>query len=164
MTPQTLLTESMLWEALKEVMDPEIPVVSLVDMGIVRAVETDGRNVTVTMTPTFSGCPALVVMERLIAEKMKEVGAETVEVKTVLKPAWTSDWISEEGRAKLKAFGLAPPPVHGGDVNIMLVPTVACPRCDSTNVTVKNTFGSTLCRAIYYCNDCQDAFEQFKPL
>jgi len=154
----------MLWEALKEVMDPEIPVVSLVDMGIVRAVETDGRNVTVTMTPTFSGCPALVVMERLIAEKMKEVGAETVEVKTVLKPAWTSDWISEEGRAKLKAFGLAPPPVHGGDVNIMLVPTVACPRCDSTNVTVKNTFGSTLCRAIYYCNDCQDAFEQFKPL
>ncbi len=164
MSPKRPLDEQRIWQALREVMDPEIPAVSLVDLGVIRSVETDGRGVTVIMTPTFSGCPALAVMQQLVADKLKALGAEPVEVKMALDPPWSSDWITPEGREKLRKFGLAPPPVHGGDVNVILHPQVACPRCGSTNITVKNTFGSTLCRAIYYCNDCQDAFEQFKPL
>ena len=158
------LTEEQIWNALRQVMDPEIPVVSLVELGVVRSVETDGQRVTVTMTPTFSGCPALIVMQQLVADKVKELGAAEVDVKMVLDPPWSSDWITPEAREKLRAFGLAPPPVHGGDLQIKLNPRVTCPRCGSDNVTIKNRFGSTLCRAIYYCNDCQDAFEQFKPL
>lgn len=158
------LTDDSIWTALSEVMDPEIPVLSLVDLGVIRAVLVTGDGVAVTMTPTFSGCPALMEMRRLIEERLRTLGAATVTVNTVLAPAWTSDWISAEGRRKLKAFGLAPPPLHGGDVQIMLYDVVHCPRCDSGDVTVRNTFGSTLCRAIYYCNRCQDAFEQFKPL
>lgn len=158
------LTIHAIWDALDEVKDPEIPAVSLVEMGIVRAVEIEDDKVTVTMTPTFTGCPALIEMQRLIREKMLEIGAQTAEVKTVLKPAWSSDWITEEGRQKLKAFGLAPPPIHGGNINVTFFDVVKCPRCDSTNTTVKNTFGSTLCRAIYYCNECLEPFEQFKPL
>lgn len=157
-------TEDDVWAALREVMDPEIPVLSLVDLGVVREVVVTGDGVTVTMTPTFSGCPALVEMQRLIEARLHELGAVAVTVNTVLAPPWSSDWISAEGRARLKAFGLALPPVHGGDVQIMFFNAVTCPRCDSGDVTVRNTFGSTLCRAIYYCNRCQDAFEQFKPL
>ena len=158
------LTNDSIWTALREVMDPEIPVLSLTDLGVIREIVVTSGAVTVTMTPTFSGCPALVEMQRLIDECLRTLGATEVTVNTVLAPAWTSDWISDEGRRKLKAFGLAPPPMHGGDVQIMLYDAVTCPRCDSDDVTVRNTFGSTLCRAIYYCNRCQDAFEQFKPL
>ena len=158
------LTDDIVWAALAEVMDPEIPVLSLVDLGVIRAVYLAGDQVTVTMTPTFSGCPALVEMQRLVKERLQALGANEVTLNVVLAPPWSSDWINLEGRRKLKAFGLAPPPVHGGDVQIMLFDTVTCPRCDSDDVTVRNTFGSTLCRAIYYCNRCQDAFEQFKPL
>ncbi len=158
------LTEEEIWQALKEVMDPEIPVVSLVDLGVVREVQVEGDRVTVTMTPTFSGCPALAVMQQALREKVLELGAAEVEVRTVLEPAWSSDAISEEAREKLREFGLAPPPVHGGDLNIVLHEPVACPYCGSHNTTVKNAFGSTLCRAIYYCNECQQPFEQFKPL
>lgn len=158
------LTAEAIWLALQEVKDPEIPAVSLVEMGIVRAVELENGQVTVTMTPTFSGCPALVEMERLIREKVLEVGAAAAVVKTVLYPPWTSDWITAEGRQKLKAFGLAPPAVHGGNINVTFFEVVACPYCNSTNTTLKNSFGSTLCRAIFYCNSCQQPFEQFKAL
>lgn len=160
----TELTSQTIWDALDEVKDPEIPVVSLVEMGIISDVEIEKDKVIVTMTPTFSGCPALVEMQTLIHDKMLEIGAQTAEVKTVLKPAWSSDRITAEGRRKLKEFGLAPPPIHGGDINVTFFDIVECPRCDSKNTTVKNTFGSTLCRAIYYCNECQEPFEQFKPL
>lgn len=158
------LDEDALWMALDEVKDPEIPVVSLVEMGIVRCVVVDGARVRVTMTPTFSGCPALVEMKKLIEEKMVEQGAEVVTVETQLNPPWSSDWITVEGRAKLKGFGLAPPAVHGGHINVTFFDLVACPRCDSTNTSLKNSFGSTLCRAIYYCHDCEEPFEQFKAL
>ncbi len=164
MSTSEQLTEDAIWQALRQVMDPEIPVVSLVDLGVVRAVETDGAHVRVVMTPTFSGCPALHVMRALVEQKLQDLGAASVDVEMVLNPPWTSDDISPEGREKLRAFGLAPPPVHQGDQTIILQPQVTCPRCGSSRVTVKNTFGSTLCRAIYYCLDCQDAFEQFKPL
>ena len=153
-----------IWDALNEVPDPEIPVVSLVEMGIVRNVKLLVNSVEVTMTPTFSGCPALKVMENDIEAKLHEIGIEKVTVRTTLSPPWTTDWISDEARAKLKAFGLAPPVKHGGNIEITFFDPITCPYCDSTNTTIKNSFGSTLCRAIHYCNHCQQPFEQFKPL
>jgi ring-1,2-phenylacetyl-CoA epoxidase subunit PaaD len=158
------LTPERIWSALDSVMDPEIPVVSLVEMGIVRQVTVEGDAVAVIMTPTFSGCPALVEMERLIIDKVRSLGAHSITVEKSLAPAWSSDWISAEGRRKLKEFGLAPPPRHGGNLAVTFFDVVACPYCGSTNTTLKNSFGSTLCRAIYYCHACQDSFEQFKAL
>ena len=157
-------TEADIWQALETVMDPEIPVVSLVEMGIVRDVEVAGGRVTVTMTPTFSGCPALDVMRREVIEKVASLGVEQVEVGMVLSPPWTTDWITEVARAKLKAFGLAPPRPGGGSQDVIFYDLALCPRCDGMNTTLKNSFGPTLCRAIYYCEDCQEPFEQFKAL
>ena len=153
-----------IWQALHEVKDPEIPVVSVVEMGIVREVIVAADKVTVTMTPTFSGCPALHVMKAGIEERIKRLGVINVEVTVALSPRWTTDWITEAARAKLKAFGLAPPPTVAGDINVMFLDVAACPYCDSNDTTIKNTFGPTLCRTIYYCNACQQPFEQFKPV
>lgn len=153
-----------IWQALNEVKDPEIPVVSVVEMGIVREVNIGDNKVTVTMTPTFSGCPAMHVMREDIGNRLRDLGVLNYEVKVALMPRWTSDWITEEARAKLKAFGLAPPPKAGGDINVLLIESAACPYCGSQDTSVKNTFGSTLCRTIYYCNACQQPFEQFKPI
>jgi ring-1,2-phenylacetyl-CoA epoxidase subunit PaaD len=136
----------------------------VVELGVVRAVEVSGERVTVRMTPTFSGCPALHVMAEEIGRAISALGVADVVVETVLYPPWSSDWITAAGRAKLKQFGLAPPPRHGGRIELALFDAAACPYCDSTNPTVKNTFGSTLCRAIHFCNDCRQPFEQFKPL
>jgi ring-1,2-phenylacetyl-CoA epoxidase subunit PaaD len=159
------VTTDAIWQFLDEVKDPEIPVVSLVEMGIIRRVEISDGTVIVTMTPTFSGCPALQVMKSDIENRLREEGIAAIEVKQILDPPWSSDWITAEARQKLKQFGLAPPPRHGGNLQeILLIDTVACPYCDSTNTTIKNTFGPTLCRAIHYCHDCQQPFEQFKPL
>jgi ring-1,2-phenylacetyl-CoA epoxidase subunit PaaD len=160
-----MVTETAVWQALAQVMDPEIPVVSLVEMGIIRevAVETDGR-VTVTMTPTFSGCPALEEMKTAVVTQLHTLGAADVHLHVTLAPPWSSDWISDTGRAKLKAFGLAPPARHGGQIALTFFDPVACPFCDSTNTSVKNNFGATLCRAIHYCHACQQPFEQFKAL
>lgn len=157
-------TEEEIWQALEEVKDPEIPVVSVVEMGIVREVHVEGDEARITMTPTFSGCPALQVMRAGIKAKVKTLGFESVVVQTTLHPPWTSDWITESGRQKLKEFGLAPPPKHGGNVPVTFYEPVACPYCDSENTIVKNTFGPTLCRAIYYCQACRQPFEQFKAL
>lgn len=160
-----LLSEQ-IWQALAEVKDPEIPVVSLVEMGIVRdvIVADDGR-VTVQMTPTFSGCPALAQMRQDITAKVCSLGVADVRVETVLFPPWSTDWISEEALAKLRQFGLSPPPRHGGNTQVILFfDAAACPRCGSTSTTLQNSFGPTLCRAIYTCNNCQEPFEQFKPL
>jgi ring-1,2-phenylacetyl-CoA epoxidase subunit PaaD len=160
-----MVTAAEIWQGLEEVKDPEIPVVSLVEMGIIRDVTVgeDGR-VVVKMTPTFSGCPALHVMRADIEKKVMALGATAVSVETVLSPPWTTDWISDEARQKLKEFGLAPPMKHGGNLEITLYDLAACPYCDSNNTSIKNTFGPTLCRAIYYCNDCRQPFEQFKAL
>lgn len=158
------LTADAVWQALNDVSDPEIPVVSLVEMGIIRDVQVDDKGVTVVMTPTFSGCPALQVMQQDIIAKLHELGAVDVTVKTTLHPPWSSDWINDEARQKLKAFGLAPPQRHGGRIDVVFFAPTACPYCNSTDTIVKNEFGPTLCRAIYYCNACQQPFEQFKPL
>jgi len=159
------VTSQQIWQALNEVKDPEIPVVSLVEMGIVREVVVADDGVQVTMTPTFSGCPALHVMQRDIETAVRNLGVKQVTVKTVLYPPWTSDWITDEAREKLRKFGLAPPQKHGGNlISVAFLDVAECPRCGSKNTVIKNSFGPTLCRMIYYCNDCQDAFEQFKAL
>jgi ring-1,2-phenylacetyl-CoA epoxidase subunit PaaD len=116
------------------------------------------------MTPTFSGCPALHVMQDEIEARVRSLDVGQVTVETVLFPPWTTDWITDEARKKLKAFGLSPPMKHGGNLEITFYDLSACPYCDSADTTIKNTFGPTLCRAIYYCNNCQQPFEQFKAL
>ena len=121
-------TVEAIWQALDDVKDPEIPVVSLVEMGIIREVEQTPDKIVVSMTPTFTGCPALQVMETDIKKRLQAMGFKTVEVKQILNPPWTSDWITPEARQKLKDFGLAPPPHHGGNLEIVLFDTVtACP-------------------------------------
>ena len=160
----TEITDSEVWNALSKVMDPEIPVLSIVDLGIIREVKVDGRRIAVKLTPTFSGCPALEVMKRDVESALAELGGAVVAVDIVLSPPWTSDWISENGRTKLKQFGLAPPARHGGRVAVTFYDNPPCPFCESHDTILKNTFGSTLCRAIYYCQGCQHPFEQFKAL
>lgn len=159
------LTTSQVWRALEEVKDPEIPVVSVVEMGIVREVVLDGDRVRVAMTPTFSGCPALDVMRQEIEACVRRLGAADVVVETVWHPPWTTEWITDEAREKLRQFGLAPPPRQpSGPVPVLFFDNAACPRCSSTRTTLRNSFGPTLCRMIWYCEECQDAFEQFKAL
>ncbi len=158
------LTIQHIWAALEDVKDPEIPVVSVVEMGIVRDVRLEGERAVVTITPTFVGCPALIPMREAIAERVKQLGVGEVDVRTSLNPPWTSEWIGDGARAKLQAFGLAPPPHHAGDIDVALVEAVTCPHCGSRNTVRDSLFGPTLCRAIYYCNACRQSFEQFKPL
>lgn len=158
------MNKEQIWQALQTISDPEIPVVSLVEMGIVREVELQGDEVTVTITPTFAGCPAMRVMQEDIVRVLKAQGAAQVQVKTQLAPAWTSDWISDEARARLKSFGLAPPARINGDVQVILLDVARCPRCNSRNTRLQNSFGSTLCRSIYTCNNCKEPFEQFKAI
>jgi ring-1,2-phenylacetyl-CoA epoxidase subunit PaaD len=158
------LSSEEIWQILGEVKDPEIPVVSVVEMGLIRAVGKDGDAIIVTMTPTFIGCPALNVMKTEIEERLRQAGAENVAVRTVLSPAWTTDWLTSEAREKLRNFGLAPPPRHGGQIDLDLLDKAACPYCGSEETTLKNSFGPTLCRAIFVCNACRQPFEQFKPI
>lgn len=158
------LTSHQVWNILEEVKDPEIPVVSVVEMGMIRQVAVEGDHVYVSMTPTFAGCPAIQVMQSDIKERMRDAGAAKVEVEIKLFPPWSTDWITSEAREKLKSFGLAPPPQYGGDFEILLLDAVSCPYCNSTNTSLKNDFGPALCRAIYVCNDCGQPFEQFKPI
>ncbi len=160
----TAVTEKEVWAALDEVKDPEVPVVSVVEMGIIQSVELDGAGrARVKMTPTFTGCPAIEMMREAIAEKLAELGLEaTVEV--TLDPPWTSDRLSESAREKMKQIGLAPPARHGGFVEMDLIQVVRCPYCNSDDTSLENPFGPTLCRAIYYCNACKQPFEKFKAL
>lgn len=153
-----------IWAALEEVKDPEIPVVSVVEMGIVRAVAVEDDGVTVTITPTFSGCPALAAMQEGIIERLTRMGITQVEVRITLSPPWSTEWIGEAAREKLRGFGLAPPPHHDGDFTLVLLDQVECPYCGSKDTSLRNGFGPTLCRAIYTCNACRQPFEQFKPL
>jgi ring-1,2-phenylacetyl-CoA epoxidase subunit PaaD len=160
-----MATLEAIWQALDEVKDPEIPAVSLVEMGIVRDVTiSPDDGVIVTITPTFSGCPALQTMKTDIVDRLQALGITQIEIKTVLSPRWTTDWLNDGVREKLRVFGLAPPPHHGGNFAVTLLDKVVCPYCSSDNTSLRNSFGSTPCRMIFYCNACQQPFEQFKPL
>jgi ring-1,2-phenylacetyl-CoA epoxidase subunit PaaD len=158
------ITVEAIWIALNTVSDPEIPVVSLVEMGVIRDVQLNDQEVVVTMTPTFSGCPALLVMETDIKICLEALGIPKVTVETTFDPPWTSDWITAEARGKLKGIGLAPPPMHNGSIEMVLVNPAICPYCNSEDTSMRNSFGPTACRMIFYCNHCNQPFEQFKPL
>jgi ring-1,2-phenylacetyl-CoA epoxidase subunit PaaD len=165
-TPQTWA----IWDVLDDVMDPEVPVLSVVELGIVRDVEMgESGAVTVTVTPTYSGCPAMQIIQRDIQAALSAAGWRDVQIRTVYAPAWTTDWIGEEARRKLRDFGIAPPPGRGDDSG-ELVPlrraasVVPCPYCGSSATTTRSEFGPTACKAVMYCEHCRQPFELFKAL
>ncbi|NRR32250.1 phenylacetate-CoA oxygenase subunit PaaJ [Oxalobacteraceae bacterium] len=177
------------WAWLGEVSDPEIPVISVVDLGIVRAVEFNGAECVVTITPTYSGCPAMQVIADAVTDALHAHGVRQVRLVNQLSPAWTTDWMSAEGKVKLKGYGIAPPAQQVIDISglrsgsrgaadagtgladdarysvrrgALALPTVACPVCGSTHTEITSQFGSTPCKALYKCLDCREPFDYFK--
>ena len=158
----TQLSVEKIYELLEEVKDPEIPVLSLVDLGVITHIDI-GDKVKIEMTPTFVGCPAIDYMKNDIIATLGKHDIDA-EVKVTFRQPWSSDKISEKGKAALKKFGLAPPPNSKLFTDLEILENATCPRCNTTNTEIRNPFGPTLCRAIYYCNTCKEAFEQFKPI
>ena len=159
-----MLTREQVYTWLEEVKDPEIPVLSLVDLGVITDVTVGSNHVHIEMTPTFVGCPALDFMKQEIHEVLNKYGVEHVSIEVTFRKPWNSDLISEKGKQALKKFGLAPPPSRELFTELDVLEHATCPRCNGTDTELKNTFGPTLCRSIHYCNTCREAFEQFKPL
>lgn len=153
-----------IWQILAEISDPEIPVVSIVDLGMIRSIGIESEKVIVTFSPTFIGCPALHVIQQEIIKKLIESGFDHPLIKVSFSPPWSSDWITSEGRKRLKEFGLSPPLQRKNKLESVITDIAHCPYCDSENTILKNPFGPTLCRAIFYCNNCEQPFEQFKPI
>jgi ring-1,2-phenylacetyl-CoA epoxidase subunit PaaD len=157
------------WEVLAGVADPEIPVVSVVDLGIVRDVRAEGNALDVTVTPTYSGCPATQVIEASIRRALADAGFDAT-VRTSLAPAWTTDWMTAAGREKLARFGIAPPGerADGAAAPLRFVRpaprTVTCPHCGATDTERLAEFGSTACKALYRCRECHEPFDYFKPI
>ena len=165
MTTQTM--HDAVWRALEDVLDPEIPAVSVVDMGMIGRVEIEEGRVRVVVLPTFTGCPAVPLIRKDVARAVEQVNGVTgVDVEMSFSPPWTPDRITEEGRRKLTDFGLAPPTGKGPVLITQIgLPAVAvCPFCSSTDTRNENPFGPTPCRALYYCSACGNPFEQFKPV
>lgn len=158
--------EAEIWKTLETVMDPEVPALSVIDLGIVRKVSvTETGGVDVDVTPTYSGCPATDLINAIIKAAIETSGFDDVTIHTVLSPAWTTDWISEDGRKKLKEYGIAPPVGQAATGKAALFgvsPDVGCPQCDSKNTEQVSEFGSTACKAMYRCLDCGEPFEYFK--
>lgn len=165
MTTTGSITTEKIWSILSAVTDPEIPVLSITDLGIVRAVNVNEDTVEVVITPTYTGCPAMDVIAMNIRMELLAAGYNNISVATVLSPAWTTDWMSEAGKEKLKAYGIAPPnPVQQVCNTSFFVPAeaVQCPHCQSWNTRRISEFGSTACKSLYQCNDCQEPFDYFK--
>jgi ring-1,2-phenylacetyl-CoA epoxidase subunit PaaD len=162
-----MLNREEVYAVLRTVMDPEVPVISVIDLGIVRDVAIDGSAVRVTITPTYSGCPAMREIEADIRTALQAHGVGDVSIDLVLSPAWTTDWIGPEAREKLRAYGIAPPGRAEPQGLITLtrarVP-VPCPFCGSSDTRLQSEFGSTACKAIHVCNACRQPFDEFKAL
>ena len=161
------VTTGQIWSWLGEVPDPEIPVISVVDLGIVRDVTWEGDACVVTITPTYSGCPAMAVIAESIEAALKQHGIDRFIMKTQLSPAWTTDWMSEAGKVKLTGYGIAPPAQQVIDISRLSrrqsdVLTVSCPNCGSNHTHCSSQFGSTPCKALYRCDDCLEPFDYFK--
>lgn len=157
------------WDAVRSVLDPEVPVLSVVDLGIVRDVRIEEGRAVVRVTPTYSGCPALLVIEREILAALHEAGFEDARIETVYQPAWSTDWITAEGRSRLQAYGIAPPGPRVAESSELVpllraVPALACPFCSSRNTERKSEFGSTACKALWFCHGCRQPFEEFKAI
>ncbi|GER89462.1 phenylacetate-CoA oxygenase subunit PaaJ [Dictyobacter vulcani] len=162
-----VVTEQQVWDALRTVPDPELPAISVVDMGIVRRIEIDSEPTAlrVTITPTFAGCPALSQIQLTIRECLLQF-TTNVEVLVSMEQSWTSDMLSEEAQEKLRHVGIAPPPKVGRGplLPVLMQKPLTCPYCGSQQTSLENTFGPTPCRAIAYCANCHQPFEQFKPI
>ena len=153
-----------IWHLLDDVCDPEIPVLSVTDLGIVRDVKLLENVVEIIITPTYSGCPAMDMIAVNIKAGLQASGVENVKVTLVFTPAWTTDWMTERGRERLRAYGIAPPEEEIGDKMALFSegPKVACPRCNSLKTKVLSNFGSTACKAMYQCETCKEPFDYFK--
>ena len=161
------------WRVLATVLDPEVPALSVCDLGIVRDVIDDGNALAIVLTPTYSGCPATEVIEQSVLAAIAEAGLGPARVRLQRAPAWTSDWISADGKRKLREYGIAPPahlatgdavPVRFFDRRALSLEAIACPRCASMQTTQLSAFGSTACKALYRCLACREPFEYFKPI
>ena len=160
-----MVTENEIWDYMEEVYDPEVPVLTIVDIGIVRNITYQGECCKITITPTYSGCPAMKRIEEDVIQKLDEKGIGNVEVDLVLSPAWTTDWLSDSGRKKLKKYGIAPPENEVDKSVLFSEPTIVpCPKCDSKDTKLVSQFGSTACKAHYQCNHCLEPFDYFKCL
>lgn len=159
------LTSEQVFAILENVKDPEVPVISVRELGVLRDVRVNDEGVEVIITPTYSGCPAMDVMQQDIERALHDAGIEHVTVKRALSPAWTTDWISAEGKRKLEEYGIAPPP-HSADIRALKgeAPPVVCPHCGSPDTAMISAFGSTACKALYKCNACLEPFDMFKCL
>ena len=159
-----------IWEMLAAIPDPEIPVISIVELGIVRNVVREGRDIVVTVTPTYSGCPATAMIAADIRRTLTEAGIRHARIETQLSPAWTTDWIAPAARERLRGYGIVPPaaraatrPVDVSGLRQRAAVTIACPRCGSVRTQEISRFGSTPCKAQYRCEDCREPFDYFKP-
>ena len=160
-----MISEAYIREELKQVKDPEIPTISIVDLGIVTGIDINDKNVHVTLTPTFAGCPALRLMEDMVVNHLNansKLGKITVE--TSFETTWTTDLITPEGHIAIKKHGLAPPKRNCSTISMEVLEATKCPYCDSDDTSMKSPFGPTLCRSLHYCNNCKQAFEGFKPV
>jgi ring-1,2-phenylacetyl-CoA epoxidase subunit PaaD len=163
------LTETIIWDLMKQIYDPEIPVISIVDLGIVRKVVLiqtgiGDPKVTITITPTYSGCPAMDVITMNIRMKLLEHGFKNFDVNTILSPAWTTDWMNAAAKEKLRAYGIAPPENSTSDKSVLMLQQKikTCPRCGSEKTEMISAFGSTACKALYRCKNCGEPFDYFK--
>ncbi len=154
----SVLAESDIWNYLEEVYDPEVPVLTVVDLGIIRKVQLTENGLKVVITPTYSGCPAMDTIEQDINAKLAEKGVGNFTVETVLSPAWTTEWMTEAGKAKLKEYGIAPPQSSKDGSG----KPAGCPNCGSVDTELKSEFGSTACKALYVCQSCKEPFDYFK--
>ena len=160
------MPNSPIWKLLETVPDPEIPVLSVIDLGVIRKIDELENKLIITITPTYSGCPAMNQFEADIISHLTKSGYKNIEIKTTYQPAWTTDWLTEEAKLKLEKYGIAPPQEKTTDKSFLLgeQPIVKCPQCKSANTKVVSQFGSTACKALYQCNDCKEPFDYFKCL
>jgi ring-1,2-phenylacetyl-CoA epoxidase subunit PaaD len=157
-------TEEAIWSELATIQDPEIPILTLVEMKIIRAVSLKGETVRVVISPTFIGCPALDQMKTDIRARLAAMGARAVEIETTFSPPWSTDMLEPETLEKLRVYGIAPPPKLGNDLPATLGLPVACPVCGSRDTRMQSPFGATLCKQMYVCGNCRQPFERFKPV
>jgi ring-1,2-phenylacetyl-CoA epoxidase subunit PaaD len=150
------------WSAAAAVVDPEIPVLTIADLGVLRGVDVHDGHVEVTITPTYSGCPAMNMIALEIEVALAKAGIAGASIRTVLSPAWTTDWMTADGRRKLRDYGIAPPNAGGGRRALFGEEVVACPRCGSTDTRLLSEFGSTACKAMWRCQACREPFDYFK--
>ena len=150
-----VITQEGIYEILESVTDPEIPVITITDLGIVREIKIENDFVEVIITPTYSGCPAMLEIEKNIHNQLKSEGIDQFKITTILSPAWTTDWMTERGKRKLQEYGIAPP-------NPIAPENIECPQCGSKNTQLLSEFGSTACKSLFKCNDCLEPFDYFK--